>query len=134
VLRSQLDRLNHAGFIEFRASKLRADDLQPARLDTEEIQSSPLPPQSGGNLQATNNSKPLNSRSQGTNPRAIAKTDKERAHTELLTHATELADIWTGTDSAEFNNRLDQLELHTHSRLTAIERDDLWDKAFSYGF
>ncbi len=44
VLRTQLERLNRAGFIEFSASKLRADLPQKARLEVEVEVEPPKPP------------------------------------------------------------------------------------------
>lgn len=130
-----LERLSHAGFIELVAIKpvelrYQAASTHARRERREEKRRTPLPPHSGG-TKRTNNTNP---RATSTNPRANANTAKEQAHTDLLTKAAELADTWTGTDSAEFDQTLDQLEHDLHARLTAVERDDLWEKAFSLGF
>ncbi len=52
------------------------------------------------------------------------------AHAQVLAAASELAASWNGGSTLDFDNRIDNLQRELQARLTAVERDELWESAF----
>lgn len=105
VPRKTFDSLIQAGFIVLSASKpVRLARARVLAAETEKEKETPLPP--------------------------LKKTAEK--HAEVLAAGHQLAASWNGNgDSVALNDALDRLEQEHHAKLTVLERDDLWDKAFA---
>jgi hypothetical protein len=105
---------------QLKLRKSRRDNHRDSRVNSEEVQGPRTRSSSKEELRVQRRSK--------TND-AAAVENKERTHAGLLDQANRFADAWNGADSAEFATKLDYLEVQYGSRLSALERDTLLDKA-----
>lgn len=114
VTKGTLERLNHAGFVDFSAST-------PLALEVEvEVEPPKSPTDVGDSAPKGRVVKSL--------PWAPAKSCD--LHQSLLDEARQLAEAWDSGGSDIFDERLDELEARYHDRLRTLERDTLWEKAF----
>ena len=100
-----LDALNHAGFIQFSASKPLAPRYQAASPEVEKSKSK----------------------------RKDAASNGRPAYAELMAAARRYAADWQGGTSVAFDAGLDHLEETTGLRLESGDRYRLWDEALSKG-
>jgi hypothetical protein len=98
----QLIALNHAGFIEFSASK-PLETKKEKEVEKEKTLGEPV-----------------------DNPRTLTDED---ARWRLLIKASDLAADWTGGASEKFDGAIDDLEKTLEARLSYVERQRLWDVA-----
>jgi hypothetical protein len=68
-----------------------------------------------------------------TDLRVAAASKSERLHEQLLHDARQIADTWNGEGSDRFDDRIDMLESEFRSKLTYLERHNLWDIALGRG-
>jgi hypothetical protein len=102
-------------------------------IDSEsESEVSPLTPAERGNVTADH----VNPRAAGTNPRAVAEREQAAAdaerrerHDKLVEHLTIAVPQWAPMDSMTFDDLLDGIEVERRAKLSASERDQLWDIA-----
>jgi hypothetical protein len=116
VLSTQLEALNHAGYIEFSASKPLAHFDNPASTEEEVLRTS---------------SKKGGARAKATRARTAPEKNSAPDRDAALAEAFDIAAGWDGPqDTLAFEDALDQVARRHHTKIPALDRDRLWDIAF----